>query len=76
MSTVTAREQAKAIAVAEFLAPEVSGASGGGDSSGLPTAPTTPSTGTPGITGNTLTITQGSAAISVSGNSQVTVLGH
>ena len=53
MKAVTMREQAKAVAVAEFLAPEVSGASGGGDSSeasagtsadtpGITTAPVTP----------------------------------
>jgi hypothetical protein len=47
MSTVTAREQAKALAVAEFLAPEMAGASAGGDGES-PTAPEAP--GGPGIT--------------------------
>jgi hypothetical protein len=49
MTTVTAREQAKALAVAEFLAPEMAGASAGGD--GEPsTSPEGPGTGTPGVT--------------------------
>ncbi len=37
MATVTTREQAKAVAVAEFLAPEMAGAGAGGDSA--PAAP-------------------------------------
>jgi len=49
MATVTTREQAKALAVAEFLAPEIAGAGAGGDS-GPATAPSTLSTGTPLIT--------------------------
>ena len=49
MATVTTREQAKALAVAEFLAPEMAGAGAGGDS-GPATAPSTQSTGTPHIT--------------------------
>jgi hypothetical protein len=50
MSSVTAREQAQALAVAEFLAPEMAGASAGGDSE--PAADSSaPSAGTPGITG-------------------------
>jgi hypothetical protein len=49
IQSVTTREHAKAVAVAEFLAPEVAGAGAGGDGNG-PTAP--PSAGgatTPGI---------------------------
>ncbi len=49
MATVTTREQAKAVAVAEFLAPEMAGAGAGGDS-GPATPPSTQSTGTPHIT--------------------------
>jgi hypothetical protein len=49
MTTVTAREQAKALAVAEFLAPEMVGASAGGDGES-PTTPDAPGTGTPGVT--------------------------
>jgi hypothetical protein len=49
MATVTTREQAKAHAVAEFLAPEMAGAGAGGDSSPA-TAPSPQSTGTPRIT--------------------------
>jgi hypothetical protein len=49
MATVTTREQAKALAVAEFLAPEMTGAGAGGDSA--PAArPSTQATGTRGIT--------------------------
>jgi hypothetical protein len=49
MATVTTREQAKALAVAEFLAPEMAGAGAGG-ASGPAGALSTPSTGTPHIT--------------------------
>jgi hypothetical protein len=49
MAAVTTREQAKALAVAEFLAPEMAGAGAGGDD-GPAAAPSTQSTGTPGIT--------------------------
>jgi hypothetical protein len=49
MAIVTTREQAKALAVAEFLAPEMAGAGAGGDS-GPATAPSPQSTGTPRIT--------------------------
>ncbi len=50
MAGVTTREQAKALAVAEFLAPEMAGAGAGGD--GAPAAAqSAPSNGTPGITG-------------------------
>lgn len=49
MATVTTREQAKALAVAEFLAPEMAGSGAGGDS-GPATPPSTQSTGTPHIT--------------------------
>ena len=49
MATVTTREQANALAVAEFLAPEVAGAGAGGDNA--PAAPpSAPGTGTPGLT--------------------------
>ena len=49
IASVTTREQAKALAVAEFLAPEMAGAGAGGD--GAPaTPPGAPSAGTPGIT--------------------------
>jgi hypothetical protein len=49
MATVTTREQAKALAVAEFLAPEMAGAGAGGDS--IPAAaPSTQGPATPGIT--------------------------
>ena len=50
MKAVTMREQAKAVAVAEFLAPEVSGASGGGDSSEPAPGTAAVSADTPGIT--------------------------
>ena len=49
MATVTTREQAKALAVAEFLAPEMAGASAGGDG-GPASVLSAPSTGTPHIT--------------------------
>ncbi len=49
MATITTREQAKALAVAEFLAPEMAGAGAGGDS-GPAMAPSTQGTGTPHIT--------------------------
>lgn len=49
LATVTTREQAKALAVAEFLAPEMAGASAGGDG-GASAAPGTLSTSTPHIT--------------------------
>jgi hypothetical protein len=49
IQNVTAREQAKAVAVAELLAPEVVGAGAGGDSSGSATAPSAEGAGTPGI---------------------------
>ena len=49
LAAVTTREQAKALAVAEFLAPEMAGAAGGGDSaSGA--APSAQEIGSPGIT--------------------------
>src|SRR5258705_274056 len=49
MATVTTREQAKALAVAEFLAPEAAGAgAGGGNAPAAP--PSAPGTGTPGLT--------------------------
>ena len=50
LRAVTAREQANAVAVAEFLAPEVSGASGGGDSAEPAPAATAASFETPTIT--------------------------
>ncbi len=49
MATVTTREQAKAVAVAEFLAPEMAGAGAGGDSAPS-TPPSAPGNGTPGVT--------------------------
>jgi hypothetical protein len=49
MATVTTREQAKALAVAEFLAPEVAGAGAGGGNAPA-TPPSAPGTGTPGLT--------------------------
>lgn len=49
MATVTTREQAKAIAVAELLAPEMAGAGAGGDNSPA-TLPSAPGNGIPGIT--------------------------
>jgi hypothetical protein len=51
MTSVTVREQAKALAVAEFLAPEMAGASAGGDGES-PTTPGEhgPGAGTPGVT--------------------------
>jgi hypothetical protein len=45
MVGVTTREQAKAVAVAEFLAPDVTGAGGGGDSGGAVAPASTQSTG-------------------------------
>ncbi len=45
MAGVTTREQAKAVAVAEFLAPDVTGAGGGGDSGGAAAPSSTQSTG-------------------------------
>jgi hypothetical protein len=50
MSSVTTREQAKAVAVAELLAPDVAGAGGGGDGGAPASAPAALSTGTPGPT--------------------------
>jgi FecR protein len=47
---VTVREQAKAVAVAEFLAPEVAGAGAGGDSNGPAAPPSAHGATTPGIT--------------------------
>ncbi len=47
MATVTTREQAKALAVAEFLAPEMAGAGGDG---GPATPPSAPGPGTPHVT--------------------------
>ena len=47
---VTVREQAKAVAVAEFLAPEVAGAGAGGDGSGPAALPSAHDATTPGIT--------------------------
>ena len=49
IATVTTREQAKALAVAEFLAPEMAGAGAGGDSAPA-TPPSTQGNGTPAIT--------------------------
>jgi hypothetical protein len=49
MAAVTTREQAKALAVAEFLAPEMAGAGAGGDS-GPAATPSPQSAQTPGIT--------------------------
>ena len=49
MAAVTTREQAKALAVAEFLAPEMAGAGAGGDS-GPAATPSPQSARTPGIT--------------------------
>ena len=48
MATVTTREQARALAVAEFLSPETAGA--GGDGAPAPAAPRAPGAATPGIT--------------------------
>ena len=48
MTTVTAREQAKALAVAEFLAPEMGGASAGGDGESSSSLEG-PGTGTSGV---------------------------
>ena len=48
IQSVTTREQAKAVAVAEFLAPEAVGAGAGGDSNG-PTSPSAHGATTPGI---------------------------
>ena len=49
IATVTTREQAKALAVAEFLAPEMAGAGAGGDGGSSP-SPAAQSAGTPHIT--------------------------
>jgi hypothetical protein len=49
MASVTAREQARAVAVAEFLAPDVTGAGGGGDSGGAGPS-STPGNGTSAVT--------------------------
>jgi hypothetical protein len=49
MASVTTREQAKALAVAEFLAPEVTDAGAGGDSAPA-AAPSTQPSGTRGVT--------------------------
>ncbi len=49
MASVTSHEQAKALAVAEFLAPEMAGAGAGGDSASAP-PPSAQGNGTPGIT--------------------------
>ncbi len=49
IATVTTREQAKALAVAEFLAPEMAGAGAGGDG-GSGATPGAQSAGTPHIT--------------------------
>jgi hypothetical protein len=49
MAAVTTREQAKALAVAEFLAPEMAGAGAGGDG-GPAAAPSPQSARAPGIT--------------------------
>jgi hypothetical protein len=49
IQSVTAREQAKAVAVAEFLAPEPVGAGAGGDSSGPAAPPSAGDASTPGI---------------------------
>jgi hypothetical protein len=50
MSSVTTREQAKAVAVAEFLAPEMTGAGGGGDSGSASSTPSSRPSDTVGIT--------------------------
>jgi hypothetical protein len=49
MASVTTREQANAVAVAEFLAPDVTGA-GGGDSGGAAAPSSAPGTGTSTVT--------------------------
>jgi len=49
LSTITARQQAKALALAEFLAPEMAGAGAGGDGE-TAAAPGSASAGTPSIT--------------------------
>jgi hypothetical protein len=49
MASVTTREQANAVAVAEFLAPDVTGA-GGGDSGGAAAPSSAPGTGTSIVT--------------------------
>lgn len=46
MASVTTREQAQAVAVAEFLAPDVTGAGGGGDSGGAAAPSSASSNGT------------------------------
>jgi FecR-like protein len=50
IQSVTTREQAKAVAVAEFLAPEGAGAGAGGDGSGPAASPSTPGDTTAGVT--------------------------
>jgi hypothetical protein len=50
MAFVTTREQAKAVAVAEFLALEVTGAGGGGDSRGAGAPSSAPGSGTSTVT--------------------------
>ena len=49
IQSVTLREQAKAVAVAEFLAPEAAGAGAGGDSNGPTAPPSALGATTPGI---------------------------
>jgi len=61
IQNVTAREQAKAVAVAELLAPEVGGAGAGGDSSGSAAAPSAEGASTPGIADAPVTPTIASA---------------
>jgi len=50
IQSVTTREHAKAVAVAEFLAPEVAGAGAGGDGNGPTAPPSARGATTPGIT--------------------------
>jgi len=50
IASVTTREQANAVAVAEFLAPDVTGAGAGGDSGGAATSSSTPGNGTSAVT--------------------------
>ncbi|MGH7673268.1 MAG: FecR domain-containing protein, partial [Gemmatimonadales bacterium] len=50
MASLTTREQAKAVAVAEFLAPDVTGAGGGGDSGGAAAPSSAASNGTSTVT--------------------------
>lgn len=49
MASVTTREQANAVAVAEFLAPDVTGAGGGGDSGGAAASSSASSNGTSAV---------------------------